>query len=154
LSNIKDIIFFTKKKESAADTKEPAPQRRFLKVFSLQNNESDHLNRLVGAVFNAVAVTVSGHTHIAGMEKDFCAVIIEDSLSLEDIIELSLMLMDMVANGATGLNGNMIEQAGTLIHFLRLTQFLELDGALSAKCDLFSAGTIFRQLIHDLFSFF
>ena len=73
----------------------------FMMFLFLDDERHEH-HRFVGAVLNAVALAVGGGGDVAGTEGQLRAVVIGSGLALQHEVELRLMLVGVVADGAAG----------------------------------------------------
>ena len=76
-------------------------------------------------------LAVAGGADVAGADHDLRAVVVEHALSLDDVVELRLVVMGVVADGAARVDGDVGEQAAVVVQALLVRQVLHVDQALA-----------------------
>ena len=98
---------------------------------------------LFGAVCNS--------TSIGGLMKlDPERVVLDDGLSLDDVVELGLVLMVVVTDGAAGVHRHVGEHAAVAVETLLVGQVLDVDEALAVLDADVLPGAVFRQGVHGM----
>ena len=95
------------------------------------DDESDKLNNLVGIVCNGVTGAGGADGDIAGGDDLFFACITVDSGALDYVEQLGILLVDMVADAAAGVKGDLAEEAALVVEFFCVAEIGDLDGAVT-----------------------
>ena len=89
-----------------------------------------------------------GGADVAGMDRYLRSIVIEHRLAPEDIVELCLVLVVMIADGAARVYHDMGEHLPVAVQPLLVRQVLDVDNPLSALDSGGPAGTVIRACYH------
>ncbi len=115
----------------------------------LGDDDGQQLCVLLGVVSGAVGLAAGGEHGIAGMEGGLFPVVCDLQLPFQQIIELGVRAVGMLANGAARLNGQNGAQLQLFPHLRGLQQVVGVDHALpTPQVGLFRCAHLFFPADH------
>ena len=119
----------------------------------LHNDQRDQFQRFIALVLQAVALAVTGGADVASVNDAFLTVVAEKALALDDVVELGLMMVVMVADGATGIHYDMGKHTAMAVQSGFVRQILDVNDALSVLDAGIPAVALFRRCDHNVSSY-